>query len=129
MRKIILILALLTTLLSGNEIKWIDFDDAIEMAENNNKTILVMLSREGCPACEYMLDVVFKNEEVLEAINKDFIPVYIDIYKGFMPDDMPYIGTPTFHFVDKNEKIIDTLVGGKNSKVFIAKLNAVKAIR
>ena len=129
MKKLILIFTLLTTLLYAGEIKWVDFDDAIEMAQKNNKTLLVMLSREDCPACAYMKDIVFKNDEVLKMINRDFIPVHIDIYKGFIPDDMTYIGTPTFHFIDKNEKIIDTLVGGKNAKTFMEKLNAVIANR
>ena len=130
MKKLILIFTLLTTLLSAGEIKWVeDYDDAIEMAQKNNKVVMVMLSREGCPACEYMEDIVFTNDEVLKILNKDFIPVHIDIYKGFVPDGLTYIGTPTFHFVNKNEKIIDTLVGGKNSKTFMEKLSAVIANR
>ena len=127
LKKIFLTLTLLSTLLFSGEIKWVDYDDAIEMAEKNNKIVMVMLSREGCMGCEYMEDVVFKNDRVLKMLTKDFIPVHVDIQQDFVPDGMSYIGTPTFHFVDKNEKIIDTLVGGKNAKDFMEKLNTLKA--
>ncbi len=127
MQKIFFILTLLSTLLFSNELKFVDYDDAIEMAEKNNKIIMVMLSREGCPACEYMKEVVFKDKNVLKRLNSDFIAVYVDIHQDFMPEGLTFVGTPTFHFLDKNEKKLDRLDGGKNSKVFLEKLNAVKA--
>ena len=127
MKKILLLLTLLSTLLLSSEIKWVDYDDAIEMAETNNKVVMVMLSREGCPGCEYMKEVVLPNDAVFKILKSDFITVHVDIHQDFIPDGMTYIGTPTFHFVDKNEKILDTLVGGKNAKTFMEKLNTVKA--
>ena len=125
MRKILLFLLLITTLYSS-ELKFHDYDDALAISEKNGKVVMVMLSREGCPACEYMEDVVFKDKNVIKVLNRDFLAVHIDIYKGFVPDDMPHFGTPTFYFVDKNEKKLETFVGGKHAKNFIKILEAVK---
>ena len=50
---------------------------------------MVMLSKEGCPACEYMEDVVFAEQAVEDTINKNFIPVHLDIHKDKIP---PRIG-------------------------------------
>ena len=111
------------------DLQWVDYDDALEMAEKNDKIIMVMLSRRGCPACEYMEDIVFTNKNVLKVLNKDFIAVHVDIHFGFVPEGLTYIGTPTFHFVDKSEKKLGRLDGGKNAKSFMDKLEEVKANR
>ena len=109
------------------DITWYDYDDAIEKAQKEEKIVLVMLSREGCAACEYMKNIVFKNSNVIATLNRDYIFVHVDIHKDFVPDNMPYIGTPTFYFVDKNEKKLDKISGGKNAKSFMKKLTEVKA--
>ncbi|EDZ62189.1 putative thioredoxin [Sulfurimonas gotlandica GD1] len=127
MKKIILIISLLISSLFA-EIKWVEYDDALELAKKENKIIMVMLSRENCVACEYMEDIVFDDDVVLKELYKDFIPVHIDIYKGFIPnDDLTYMGTPTFHFLNKHEKKIGRIDGGVNKKDFSDKLKEVKA--
>ena len=125
MKKIILIITLLVSSLFA-EMKWVEYDDALETAQKENKFIMVMLSRENCGTCEYMEDVVFDDDAVVSEVLKDFIPVHIDIYKGFIPnDDLSYIGTPTFHFLNKDEKKIGRIDGGVNKKDFYNKLKEV----
>ncbi|NOR58530.1 MAG: thioredoxin fold domain-containing protein [Sulfurimonas sp.] len=125
MKKIILIVTLLVSSLFA-EMKWVDYDDALEIAQKENKIIMVMLSRENCVACEYMEDIVFDDNAVVKEVLKDFIPVHIDIYKGFIPnDDLSYIGTPTFHFLNKDEEKIGRIDGGINKKDFYNKLKEV----
>jgi thioredoxin-related protein len=125
MKKIILIVTLLVSSLFA-EMKWVEYDDALETAQKENKIIMVMLSRENCGTCEYMEDVVFDDDAVVAEVLKDFIPVHIDIYKGFIPnDDLSYIGTPTFHFLNKDEKKIGRIDGGVNKKDFYNKLKEV----
>lgn len=108
------------------DITWLDYDDAIELAEKNNKIVMVLLSREGCSACEYMKDVALKNKDVSEYIQKHFIAVEVDIQQDFIPEGLSYFGTPTFHFLDKNEKKLDRINGGKNSKSFMEYIQKVK---
>ncbi|MBU1658135.1 thioredoxin family protein [bacterium] len=125
MKKIFLIISLLASSLFA-EIVWLKYDDAVEQVKKNNKIIMVMLSREDCPTCEYMEDIVFEDKKVLEEFNKDFIGVHLDIHNDFIPEGLTYIGTPTFHFLNKFERRLDRLDGGANAKDFMDKLKEVK---
>lgn len=126
MKKIVLILTLLISSLFA-ELNWVDYEDAIELAEEKNKIVMVMLSREGCPACEYMDNIVFKNEDIEEILTKNFAVVHVDIHHDFMPEGLTYSGTPTFHFLDKTEKKLHRVEGGKNAKDFMKILTELKA--
>lgn len=126
MKKIFLVLSLLISTLFA-DMNWVDYDDAQELAEKENKLIMVMLSRQGCPGCEYMKDVVFKNDDIAEVLEKKFISVHVDIQEDFIPSGLTYIGTPTFYFLDKDEKKLDRIDGGKNAKSFMDFLNKTLA--
>ncbi|MDY0117864.1 MAG: thioredoxin family protein [Sulfurimonadaceae bacterium] len=126
MKKIIVALACITTALFA-ELAWVDFDDAIEQAKKTDKIVMVMLSREGCPACEYMQDIVFEDKKVMAEIEKSVIPVYLDINNDFIPDGLPYIGTPTFHFMNSHEIKKGRIDGGANVKDFLEELEDVKS--
>ena len=87
------------------ELKWASsYDAALSQAAKEKKKVMVMLSREECPACEYMNDIVFEEKAVENEIQKNFVPVHLDIHKDFIPDGLGYIGTPTFHFLNAKGK-------------------------
>ncbi len=123
--KIFLMISLALTSLFA-EIDWMKYSKAVEKAKKENKFVMIMLSKEGCPACEYMENVVFENEDVLDEFNKDFIGVHLDIHNDYVPGEFSYIGTPTFHFINKNERRIDRIDGGANAKEFLDKIKEVK---
>ena len=118
MKKIVLIMAFLFSSAFG-DINWAeDIEDAYEIAAKNNKKVMVMFSRKGCPACAYMKDIVFKDKKFVTLFNKDFIAVHIDIHKDFLPEGLEYFATPTFYFLDSNEKVLHRINGAHNSKEF-----------
>ena len=49
---------------------------------------------------------------------------YVD--SDYISEEYPYIGTPTFHFLNKNERKIDRIDGGANVKDFTTKMREVK---
>jgi thioredoxin-related protein len=118
MKKILLIVSLLISSVFA-DVAWIDYDDAIEFAEKENKLVMVMLSREGCSGCEYMKDIVFENDDISKILKENFISVHVDIQQDFIPSGLTYIGTPTFYFLDKNEKKLERIDGGRNAKSFM----------
>ncbi len=128
MKKIILIVAVMVTSLFA-EIEWLSYDKAFEKAKDENKIVMVMLSKEGCPACEYMIDIVFEDDNVIDEFNQDFIGVHLDIHEDYVPEDLPYIGTPTFHFLNKHGRKLDRIDGGANVRDFTTKMREVKANR
>lgn len=126
MKKLLLSFLFITTALFA-DLSWVEFDDAIEESKKTNKLVMVMLSREGCPACEYMEDIVFNDKKVIAEIEENFIPVLIDINNDFIPDGLPYIGTPTFHFMNQYEIKKGRIDGGANVKDFMQELEDAKA--
>lgn len=126
MKKIILLLLALSTLAFA-KLEWgIDYDGAIKQAKAESKKVLVMLSREGCPTCEYMKDIVFENGKVVLELKKGYHLVMIDIHNDFVPTNLSYYGTPTFYILDGNEKKLDRIDGGVNTKTFLEHLEKLK---
>ncbi|DAB39394.1 MAG: thioredoxin [Sulfuricurvum sp. RIFOXYD2_FULL_44_160] len=126
MSKIILALAVMASCAFA-ELKWaVSYDAALAQAAKEKKKVMVMLSKENCPACEYMNDVVFEENAVANEIHKSFVPVHIDIHKDFIPEGLGYIGTPTFHFLDAKGKKIGRHDGGANIPTFMGILGKYK---
>ena len=126
MNKILLALSLLATGALA-EIKWAaSYDAALEKAAKEKKKVMVMLSREECPACEYMEDIVFEEKAVANEIHKNFVPVHLDIHKDFIPEGLGYIGTPTFHFVNAKGQKFGRHDGGANIPTFMGILGKMK---
>jgi len=129
MIKIVLIIAFLITSAFG-DINWVeDIDDAYEIAAKENKNVMVMLSRTGCPACAYMKDIVFQDKNFVKRFNKGLIAVHIDIHKDFMPDGLEFFATPTFYFLDANEKKLHRINGAHNSKEFSEELELFNLLK
>ena len=102
------------------------FDVALQKAEHQNKEVMMMYSAEWCPECNYMKDVVFKDQKVADYIQKHFIVLTLDIQKDKLPKGFEYIGIPTFFFLDKNAKEKHRIIGGDKASKFLAELKALK---
>jgi len=122
MKKIILIMSLLVSTLFA-DIRWVDMFDAYDVAKSENKIVMIMLSREGCPGCEYMTDIVFENSDVMKKFNKSFIAVHLDIQTDFIPDYLNYFATPTLYFLTDEKKVLKKLVGAQKIKQFLETLD------
>lgn len=124
MGKLIFALALLTSSLFA-EINFTTYDKAFEMAAKENKIVMIMLGRESCGVCNYMKKNVFTDESVSKLFNKSFVATYVELGFDDVPDNLQYIGTPTFHFLDKDHKKVYRIDGGKNVKAFVKALNSI----
>ena len=126
MKKIIIALFVAISSLCA-DLKWVDFDTALEQAKQTKKIIMVMLGRENCPACEYMKDIVFEDTKVQAQMDAHFVSVYLDIHNDFIPDGLPYIGTPTFHFMNGYQIKKGRIDGGVNVADFMQEIEKIKA--
>lgn len=128
MKKILLILAFLSTLIIGGELKTVDtYKKAIDVAKDENKTILFMTSIEGCPVCDYMKDVVFEREQVINYLDMNYVVVIRDVETQVYPKRFHTRDMPTFYFVNpENEKEIRApKVGGSTPEKFLSVIKAV----
>lgn len=127
MKKIILLL-LFSLALAAQDIPWIkSYDEAKTIAQNEGKTIMIMFSQAGCPTCDYMKDVAFKDEALADYIRFYFVPVEIDIYEQEVPDGFRFRGTPTFYFTDHTgKKVARKIAGGAKAETFLKELRHIR---
>jgi thiol-disulfide isomerase/thioredoxin len=126
MKKIVIGLSLIASCAMA-QINWApSYDAALKQAAKEKKNVMVMLSKEGCPACEYMEDIVFEEKVIEDAVNKNFVPVHLDIHNDLIPEGLGYIGTPTFYFLTPKGAKLKRHDGGANIPTFLGVLNGVK---
>ncbi|SMC09426.1 thioredoxin family protein [Nitratiruptor tergarcus] len=126
MKKIVLLISFVLLAVAA-DFDWVTYNKALAMAKKLNKPIMIMISQKGCPTCEYMDDVAFENDELVDFVEYNFIPVKIDLSEAKKLGFKAY-GTPTFYFLRPNGKPFEPpLVGGATAKVFLDKLKEIKA--
>ena len=102
------------------------YEEAKKQAYKDNKSVLIMLSKEGCDACWYMENIVFEDTKVNALVKENFIPVYMDVNEEEVPSIFKFVGTPTFYFTDANgSKLGHRINGAKNVKEFTQRVNEV----
>jgi len=119
-----LLLFLLAIFVNATEM---DINKLIAEAKNQNKFIMFFHHVPGCPYCQAMLDENFKDENILEVMNKNFI--YVDIYtankgtivfkdfSGNYKDFSKYIGAfayPATVFMNNEGKVVHIAIGYRN---------------
>lgn len=69
-------------------IKWHSLKDGKERAKIEKKPMIIDFSvAEGCPRCEAMQKNVYSRKEIADKINKEFIPVRIDLAKELSAEE------------------------------------------
>jgi thioredoxin-related protein len=87
----------LTPFIFANELKTVDtYQEALKIAKQENKIILFMTSIEGCPVCDYMKDIVFEKEEVINFLDKNYVVVIKDAETQIYPQKFYTRDMPTF---------------------------------
>ncbi len=99
------------------------YEQALELAKQNNKPIMLKLTADNCKYCTKMDKEVLADNEVKLFLDKNFITVNINVDKEELPLKLKRTITPTFIFVDRNENITSKLPGSWNKKDFMDLLN------
>ena len=60
------------------EIKWVKYDEGIKTAKETGKHMLVNFTTSWCGYCKLMNKTTFKESEIVDIINSNFIAVKVD---------------------------------------------------
>jgi thioredoxin-related protein len=107
-------------------VKYEGFDKALERAKKEHKIIMIKAMTKECHFCRKMDREVMIEEEVVKAIEKDFIPVSIDISIHKVPLGLKVEVTPSFIFIDENAKILMNVPGAWGKIDFLELLKEAK---
>ena len=75
---ILLIPLLCSSFSSAEEVKWLEWNEAQELSEAQDKPIMVFVYASWCHICNRMDTKVFTDEEVAALLNENYIPVKFD---------------------------------------------------
>ncbi len=122
MKKIIFFLLIFLSYSIANTLQSTPYyASALYKAKKANKPLMVMVAMRGCPACEYMENFVFLNDEVIEYMNKNFISVIMHRGEDDIPLRFDTLNSPTFFFVDPftRKEFGKRFIGGKSPEKFL----------
>ena len=113
-------------MMKTKSVKYAGFDEALLKAKKEHKIIMIEAMSKECHFCRKMDREVLIEEDVIKSIEKDFIPVKIDISIHALPLGLKTDITPSFIFVDENAKILINVPGAWNKEDFISLLKEAK---
>jgi thioredoxin-related protein len=99
------------------------YEQALLISKQNNKSIMLKLTSNDCKYCIKMDNEVLADTAVKSLLDENFITVNINVDNESLPLNLKWTVTPTFIFIDKNEKISSRLRGSWDKKDFIDLLN------
>jgi len=101
-----LFLIFLNTSLYANESLWIhDYDEAVVLAQKENKDIYLFIGADVCNFCKKYKEQTLSDAAVMKRLTKDYIPVYLSRDQHLIPDNFEQYGVPRHYFLDSNEKV------------------------
>lgn len=126
MKKIIAFLLLSAVTLLA-DLEWAgSYEEGLVEAKAENKIVMLMFSTKTCKMCNYMKDVVYEDDRVLEYVENFFVPIEVDINEH--PDRYGYkvFGTPTYYFLRPDGSQIGRMfMGGAKPDGFLQKLKEI----
>lgn len=63
----------------AEELKWHSWNEGYELSKKESKPMLIFLQAGWCNMCKRLDEKTFHNESVIPVINKNFIPVKLDV--------------------------------------------------
>jgi len=124
MKYLFLILILVSSLFS---FEWsAEYDEALELAKKEHKGVYAFVGTENCPFCEKLKETTFSDDEVIKALEKEYILIYLSKDIDDIPENMTISFYPAHYFLDENGKIIHSTAGYRGKKCFLQLLKEVK---
>ena len=112
--------------LDAHSVKYEAFDKAMEKAKKEGKIIMIKATSPYCHYCKVMEREVLTSDMIVKKLQKDFVPVEVDVYESALPMGLKYKVTPTFFFLDENGKLLKTVPGAFDKEDFMTILKDVK---
>lgn len=107
-------------------VKYQGFDEALIQAKKEKKIIMIKAMTEDCHYCRKMEREVMIEKEVTDALKKDFITVMVDVSKMALPLGLKSALTPTFIFINEDQKVLMNIPGAWNKTDFLLLLEEAK---
>jgi thioredoxin-related protein len=99
-------------------IEWLSYEEGLKLQEKSGKIVMIDIVRSECHFCNEMEVEVFNNKEMIKYLGERFIAVKINLDKDTLPLGIKIHFTPSFFFIDKEQKIVKKIPGAWNIQDF-----------
>ena len=113
-------------IIASKSVTYEGFEQALKDAKKSHKLIMIEAMSEHCHYCKKMQREVLVEEEVVKALQKDFVSVIIDVKKARLPLGLKAQVTPTFIFLDENGRVLLNVPGAWGKADFLEMLSEAK---
>lgn len=103
-------------------------EEIISMLDSSGKPGFLYFTTEWCSWCKVLRSDVFKNPEVKNFVETNFIPFIIDAEKSTGPElKAKYLirGYPTVAVINKNGEVIDKIIGEYKAEPYLDRLRNI----
>ncbi len=116
-----------STILFAGETAWVkDIDTAFEMAQKEQKAVMVLVEGENCRWCKKMKHRTLGDENVQKKL-KSYITVKVMRENEDDVKDLPIIhGVPSIFFITPRKEVIESVVGYFNVEDFLSYISDVE---
>ncbi len=129
MRKIVLMVVILSSMLFASPINWEkDYKSGVVKATKLNKPILFISSSHACKYCVMLDKTTLMDPRVVNELNANFVTVISYSDEGdYLPQELWRPGTPALWFLDeKGEPLFQPIMGAIDAKNMLMAIEIVK---
>lgn len=123
MKKIFLLLFLVSLLFCQGIVFEKSYEAAMKKAAKENKPVMAVIVQTYCGWCKKFKERTLTSSDVIKAVNKNFVPLMLNKDYDEMPDDIRARMVPTTFFMDLNGEEIYSTIGFKSAKKFMEDIN------
>jgi len=113
----------------SGKVNWaMSYNLAKQLANSQNKLIMVDIGLTTCPPCKYLAEKVYTDDKVAEYINKNFVPVFYLADQDQLPEEVSQYftgSTPTILFIKPNGELFYRMIGARPPQTFLKILKEV----
>jgi len=123
MKKILLLLVLVSSLYAS-EIAWLhNYNDALKKAKLEHKDIYIFIGADDCRFCVLFKKKALSKKSVIERLNAEYIPVYLSRDQHVIPKKFATQGVPRHYFVTSEGKVFHEDRGSREESGFLSILD------
>jgi len=96
----------------SKDIRWQSFADGMARGKSENKKVFLHFYAKWCAACKIMEDKTFKDPGVIASLNKDYVPIKVDVDRNRKISEMFRVRSlPDTWFIAENTEILGHRLG------------------
>lgn len=129
MRKIVLMVVMLSSILLAAPVNWAkDYKSGVAEATKLNKPVMFISSRHTCKYCVQLDRTTLIDPKVVHELNRNFVSIisYSD-ENDYMPKELWRPGTPAIWFLDETgEPLFQPIMGAVDAQNLLMAIDIVK---